>query len=419
MKISAFTTDATGGRKRVSATVTWEDCDRPPCEVYFEADHRFAENLRVNPDAFLVACLIPAFVHGETRVLVEGEVCPELCDGLRTAMCWLRHWYYPSDWRLVHIEAKARTSILKATSEARTGLCFSGGIDSLATLRWNRLHIPREHPASIKDGVLIFGLLGEDAEMCRQVEAQLSLIADEAGVTLMPIGTNIVKKLGSGVSWADQWQASVLSAVAHALTSRLSDLVISATDDVRNILPYGSHPVLDPNYSSSDLRIRHHGIILSRLAKTRLVADWDTALQNLRVCNKIPHGGKTGITTLNCGKCEKCIRTMLALLVLGVLHRTRAFSATDLDVETIGAVVTEGISDVRGYYHELVPLLREQGRTDLLPAVMKVVKAVNRAQRIAGWKARARDLDRKYLGAGLTRLRRVMRSGTFLPEQGL
>src|SRR5690606_28784571 len=82
-------------RARVTATVTWEDCDRPPHEMYFETDEQFATALSFNPNAFLTACVLPAMRHGEERVLVEGQVCPELLDGLTTAMAWIRYWSMP------------------------------------------------------------------------------------------------------------------------------------------------------------------------------------------------------------------------------------------------------------------------------------------------------------------------------------
>ena len=420
MKLSRFSTDTTGGRKRVSATVTWEDCDRPPCEIYFETDSRFAESLWCNPHAFLVGCVIPAFVQGEARVLVEEAICPELREGLTTALMWLRHWFYLPERKLPTIDAKVRASALRRAATARAGLFFSGEVDSLATLRWNRLRIPREHPASIKDGVLIFGLHNEDAQMRRDIEAQLSVIADEAGIVLVPIATNLVQSLGEGVNWEKEWQGSVLAATAHALAGGLTEASIGASHFLPDVVPNGSHPVLDPNYSSCALRIRHEGITLSRFAKTKLVAEWDTALQNLWVCNQIPLGTKPSRDTLNCGKCEKCVRTMLALLLVGVLHKTRAFPDKDVSIDTLRAVGHHDVlGDVYMHYDELVPLLREKGRTDLISVVKELARKSRKAQHAEAWKWRARDLDRKYLGSGLTKLKRMLQTGRAIPAQGM
>jgi hypothetical protein len=419
MKIGKFVVDRMGDRKRVSAAVTWEDCDRPPCEIYFETDYRFAESLWCNPHAFVVGCVIPAFVLGEARVLVEEAICPELREGLTTALMWLRHWFYPSDRKLPRIEAKVEASARQRATAARAGLLFSGGVDSLSVLRWNRLHVPLEHPASIKDGVLIFGLQGEDAQMRREIEAQLSVVAEEAGIVLVPIATNLVQSLGDVVPWEERWEASVLASVAHTLAGRLTQVSIASTHDIRNMFPLGTHPVLDPNFGSSDLRIRHEGIMLSRLAKTKLIAEWETALQNLRVCNVVPFAKKTSQGTLNCGKCEKCLRTKLAMLVLGVLHRTRVFPEKEVSAEMLRALRFRDIGHVADFYGELIPFLQDQGRTELISAVRGLLKKGRRARVVEKLKSRMKDLDRHYLGAALTTLRRKLQPEIVVPSQGM
>ena len=410
MKIGEFSTDTTGERKRVAATVTWEDCDQPPCEIYFETDGRFAESLWCNPDAFLVGCVIPAFVRGEARVLVEEAICPEVRDGLMTALMWLRRWYYPPDRKLLTIDANVHASASKRATGARAGVLFSGGVDSLGVLRWNRLQVPLGHPASIKDGVLIVGLHDEDARMRREVEGQLSLIAEDAGVTLVPIATNLVKSLGGMVHWEDQWEGAALAAVAHTLAGRLTQLSVASTHDIPTMMPLGSHPVLDPNYSSRELQIRHEGIILSRLAKTKLIAEWDTALQNLRVCNLVPLGKKTGQGTLNCGSCEKCIRTMLALVALGALERTRAFPCTDVSADLVRTISHFDRMIRYRFYIELLGPLKERGREDLVRAIEELIRRSRPTEVVDIVRGKLVEVDQCYLNGWFRRVKRLARS---------
>jgi hypothetical protein len=407
MKIERFLTDTTADRKRVSATVTWEDCDQPPCEIYFETDSRFGESLWCNPDAFLVGCVIPAFALGEARVLVEEAICPELRDGLMTALMWLRRWYYPRDHKLPRIDAKIQASVPRRTMAVRTGLLFSGGIDSLSVLRWNRIHIPREHPASIQDGVLIFGIQNEDAQMRKDIEAQLSFIAEDAAVTLIPTSTNLIKVFNEVVHWEYQWEASALAAVAHTLAGRLSHLTIASTNDIGTMIPLGSHPVLDPYYSSRDLCIRHEGITLSRFAKTKLVAEWDTALQNLRVCNKIPYGQKTHQGTLNCGKCEKCIRTMLGLVALGALDRTRAFPCTEVSADLVRTIPYFSPLIRYRFYLDMVEPLRQKGREDLARAIEDLIRRSRPMEVVDILKGKLVEVDRRYLNGWLGKAKRL------------
>lgn len=409
MKIQNLRSEKNGNRHRVAATVTWENCDRPTQELYFETDQRFARDLSCNPHAFLVGCLLPAMHHGEERVFTDAEICPELRDGLFTAMNWIRHWYYRPDRKLVRIEAKTRSSLPTPGTPERTGLFFSGGIDSLATLRANRLNFPFEHPGSIKDGLLIYGQNIESDNRPGSFERAVSTLSDvarDAGITLIPVYTNIRDLNKDTKFFLAQFHGAILSAVAHAFARRLTLVSISASDSIPTLSlvnrqffrPNGSHPLIDPNYSSCDLRIRHDGVTLSRLAKTKLVADWDAALQNIKVCGPNWPGE-------NCGRCEKCVRTMLALLALGVLDKTNAFPEDDVSEELLSKIsikkpIVKNDYTVRDDYLELIPPLAEKGRHDLV----RIIK--RKLARRPGWKKRIKQFDGKSLNGNLVRFKR-------------
>ena len=198
MKIENFRQEKNENRVRVAATVTWEDRDRPAKDIYFETTDEFASDLSCNPNAFLIACVIPALCFGEKRVFVDAEICPELRDGLITAMSWMKHWYQEEN-QLVQIEAKTQSHSLTFGSSKASGFCFSGGIDSLATLRANRLKFPLKHPNSIKYGLNIHGLIAQEDEepdpSFQLVLDTLSEIAQSASVTFIPSYTNIYTHL--------------------------------------------------------------------------------------------------------------------------------------------------------------------------------------------------------------------------------
>jgi hypothetical protein len=402
MRIEHLRSVAEQNNARVEAMVCWEDCDRPPQKVYFETQEDFAKGLSCNPHAFLIACVLPAMRQGEERVFVDGEICPELCNGLMTVMSLIRHWY-GSERKLVRIEAKTRVNVPTPYTPERAGIFFSGGIDSLASLRMNRLNFPFEHPGSIKDGLLVYGLEVDQPQAFEYVVTSLSDIAQDASITLIPIHTNIRYLDDDWVFYRDEFQGAILSAIAHAFRQRLTTVSIAATFDIANLGPWGSHPLLDPNYSTSDIRIRHDGVAFSRLAKTRLVAGWDVGLQHLRVCNKIQYYSPN---TLNCGVCEKCIRTMLALLVLGVLDKTNAFPFGDVSEEMVTGV---RIKDSYGEscYQELIDPLSDKGRDDL---VRGIKRAIARYRGEVKLKARIAHFDRAYLNGTLTRCKRLILS---------
>ena len=412
MRIENLRSEKNGNRAKVAATVIWEVCDRPTQEVYFETDEEFAQDLSCNPHAFLVACIMPAMHYREERVFIDAEICPELRDGLTTAMGWIHHWWYTPQQKQVRIEAK--TQVSPPCTPPRAGFFFSGGIDSLATLRANRLHYPLVHTGSIKDGLLVYGLEVREPENFEYVFNSLSVLAKDADITIIPVYTNI-RYLGPDNNrdfwegfWINEFMGAVFAAIAHTFSKRLTTVSINSCHDIPNIIPYSSHPLLNPNYSSSNLRIRHEGITLSRFAKTKLIADWDAALNHLRVCNDTEHY-QPGM--LNCGRCEKCIRTMLALLALGVLENIRAFPHHDVTEELINTTVHLR-PNTFPLYGELLGPLAERGRDDLLRAVKHKMADYHELQWKMKWRKRMlepiKEFDRRYLKSNLKKLKKLV-----------
>jgi hypothetical protein len=389
--------------------MTWEDCDRPTHDIYFETDEAFADSLSCNPDAFLVASIIPAMHYGEKRVFIDEEICPELKDGLYTAMGWLRHWFYSPDIERVKIEARARKALLYPEKQNRAGFFFSGGVDSFATLRANRLNFPLEHPWSIRDGLIVYGLELDDTKAFGHVLNRLLGVQQETGITLIPVYTNLYLNYrqedaaNNWSFWYREFMGAALAAVAHAFSKRLSVVSIATNYDIPNQRPHASHPLVDINYSSSDLRIRDDGLSLSRAAKTKLFANWDIAIQNLRVCNQYKQYKPE---MLNCGKCEKCMRTILALLAYGVLDRSDAFPMKDISVQNVSAISLT--KPTYPLYAELIGPLRNRGRDDLAKAIEHKLKGFHKLQKIENIKQKIKQIDSKYFNSSLIKFKRLI-----------
>jgi hypothetical protein len=220
----------------------------------------------------------------------------------------------------------------------------------------------------LRDGFILGGLQPEVDAVFEDVVRSLSVIADAAHFTLIPVFTNVRDLVDDWSFWAYYFEGACFAAVAHAFAPRITALTIASSCDLPNLQPFGSHPLIDPNYSSSDLRIRHDDITLSRFDKTKLLAEWDVALQRLRVCNS-PQPG----SLLNCGQCEKCVRTMLALVALGKLADTPAFHLDDLTVGQVESAVRLGRSNLT-LYPELIPPLLAIGRHDLAHTIERKIK---------------------------------------------
>jgi|RhiMetdeSRZDD1v2_1073273.scaffolds.fasta_scaffold76977_3 hypothetical protein len=399
MKISDLRVERVGGMARLAASICWEDSDRPAGEYYYATPEEFAQDVTPAPHAFLCAAIMPALEAGEQRILLEDEVCPVLQENLITVMQLMQHWNRLERAPL-RIEAKTASRVLAAPSP-RAGLFLTGGVDSLATLRVNRLQYPSTHPGSVKDGIIVFGLEVEALDAFRHVLKSLSSLADHSGVTLLPVYTNIRQLNSDWRFWYSYFMGAALSGVAHALGRRLSIVSIASDYDIPHLKPHGSHPLVEPHFSSYDLRIRCDGITLSRLAKIRVLADWDLGLQHLRVCNKTE---QYSADHLNCGECEKCLRTMLGLLIVGRLDATSAFRRTDVSEALVAGVDLGG--NVRPYYEEMLGPLEHMGRSDLARLLRRKLAPAGRALALRRTIAR---FDRDHLNGSLMKLRQYVR----------
>ena len=243
----------------------------------------------------------------------------------------------------------------------------------------------------------------------------LSVLAKETQIELIPVYTNI-RDLEPSSKFFHISHGSILAAIAHTFVNCFNTISVAATGDIPTlplvkksiIKPHGSHPLIDPYYGGRDLRIRYDGLSLSRLDKTRLIADWDVALQNIRVCGPNWPGE-------NCGRCEKCVRTMLALLALGVIDKTKAFHHNDLSVDLVKKVHIPRPSTMGGYgkeiyYLELMPLLEKNGYEDFANAINHVIKKYRNLYHKKSLRIKFKGFDSKYLGNNLVRINNAIHS---------
>jgi hypothetical protein len=369
MRVENYAMESLGGRRRIRATVRWEDVDRQDYELYYEVDQEHADLLTLSAHPFLVGSIVQALHFGEKRIRVEGDVCPELIENLEDAWRLLVHWYAPREGREFKIE-EGGISAMPSHGGRASGIFFSGGIDSFAALRMNRLLFPAGHPRSFTEGILIFGLEQDNPEHFEIVRQTLDDAARETGLRLIPVYTNVYlpfreEDRTNGFSlWKKKLGGSALASVGHALAGGLSGVTVAATH--AHLQPWGSHPVLDRLYSSSGMAIRHSSFTLSRPERIKVVAQWEPALRNLRVCNRFLDYAPGH---LNCGACEKCLRTMLVLLSFGALEQTSAFPTKDVTAEMVDKGVTRLPELMIPDYYAILPMLEAIGRTDLVEAV--------------------------------------------------
>jgi hypothetical protein len=411
VKIENFRKEVTTEKARVIATLIWENCDRPQQEVYFETTAEFADDLVPNPNAWLLASALVAMRYGETRIAIDVPISAEVKDGLINSMKCLINWHGEGR-KVIPIEAPLLKEVQYTNKPSRAGALFSGGIDALAMVRDNHLNFAPDHPRHIKDGILVYGVLeGEDEDdpspSFQNVVNGVTAMAEDVGIKLIQVSTNAYahfRDLDSDFRfWRFEYHGSFLAAIAHAIAPRLSVASIASTYDFANLEPWGSHPLLDPLYSTSSLQIRHENAALSRLEKTQLVGEWDLALKHLRVCNEKESYSQGNY---NCGKCEKCVRTMTAFLSLGQLDQISTFKEKTVSKEKLVNTCYLSDSYEENCYRELIEPLTSLGRHDLVDGINQVIRRYHER----GIKGAIRRFDRNFLDGRLVHMGKKLKA---------
>lgn len=372
----------------VSARISWEDATHSGRDVYFQTESAFVADQYPNSNAFLLAAYIPAMCFGERRIRIDGSVCPMLRTGLEIVAKQLTKWYSLTVAPPV-IEPANGFVATEPSAQARTALCMSGGVDSLSSLRRNRLDFPLGHSRSIRDLLFIHGFdLGGHETWTgnslgyEHAKKMFEKFAESQHARLVPIRTNIrfLEEDSPGRYYTEIFVlksfAACLAACAHALAGRISELRIPSSHALADLEPLGSHPLLDPNYSSSQLAVVHDGLGSSRMEKMKLLAGWDDGLAVLRVCADPGRDPEQ----INCGRCEKCIRTMISLMLLDKLDSTPTFEANDVNAGDIERLWWREQGDdaspfgyisygAHHFWEQIMQSLREIGRMDLVAAI--------------------------------------------------
>ncbi len=232
------------------------------------------------------------------------------------------HAWYP-ELSITPVEAAAGSP--PPGEQRLTATCFSMGLDSFysAVRNLDRISIL----------VLVHGF--DFSLSNHEYRTKASTAATDAarmlGKELVEVETNSREITEPYTAWGYHQHGAALAAVAAAMVSRIDRMLIPATATYRKLSAFGSHPMTDPLWSTDLVTIEHDGIEASRTQKAAFLAGNAAAMKHLRVCWRNPDNA------YNCGKCEKCVRTMISLLTAGALDKCTSFP-TRLTPELIDAI---------------------------------------------------------------------------------
>jgi hypothetical protein len=278
--------------------------------------------------------------------------------------------YASFDWRNrpIPVAAPMRThSLPVGNGNPGNGLFFSLGVDSSYSLFKNR----RDHPADDQAVTHLISVHGFDVAYDAWDErfpphllASFRRVADGTGATLIPVATNARRMTDRLAPWTMVHGGGTIG-IALALGTGLRHVLVAASTTYDKLYPWGTHPVLDPLWSTEGLEVVHDGCELNTIDKTRVIAASDLALATLRPCAEFAGDG-----TYNCGRCLKCLRTMIDLLLAGALARCQTLPH-EIAPEALREVLRPGGPVHVADYQRRLAALEAMGGHDALCAVLE------------------------------------------------
>lgn len=313
-----------------------------------------------NADAVLPTCLLPAVLWGGT-LDIDAPISPRLLRSQTEFQAiqrmWSRGWSYGLlPLGEIDVLAPARPPAPPAADRG-VATFFSGGVDS-----WS---VVSQYP-EVTHLVFVRGLdlAGRPPAFTDEVERRLRAAAADLGKTLYVVDTNVRELSNQLLPW-DVYFASPLAAVALLLAPLFERVLVTGDMDYATTVGQGVDPLVDHLWSTEELEIAHACGRYSRIERTALIADDPIAQRALRVCWENLDGA------YNCGRCRKCLSTMITLEALGKREPFSVFPS-QLDLSPVADIAIPNVL-VLTLWQDVLDLIRERGRTDLEPAVAAIV----------------------------------------------
>ncbi|MCR8896146.1 asparagine synthase C-terminal domain-containing protein [Gordonia sp. GONU] len=252
-----------------------------------------------------LSATLPVAMKLGTTLRLRGATDSVALDNARRAQQILSGWY-PRHYRPVEVEVEAQR-LPETTPASGIGCFFSGGVDSFysAVTQHDRItHLVFVHGYDIRP---------DDEELGRLALDSARKAAAELGKPLIEIRTTLRSDFADPmrVPWDHVYHGPALAHVAAPLSSHVGTVIVPSSDTYETLEPWGSHPDLDPCWSTSSVTLEHRELDHNRKQKTFRIVESPVAMNHLRVCWENKGGG------LNCERCFKCFRTRLHIDLAG------------------------------------------------------------------------------------------------------
>ncbi|MFM2220498.1 MAG: hypothetical protein RLZZ553_246 [Verrucomicrobiota bacterium] len=280
-----------------------------PTEFFFRLPKGIYDSrMEVNANHHLLAMLMPAMRVGG-RLKIAGVVDPMLLKNLNQYMHYWIRWC-PDRLKILEIEADGYQTMRSASEPAMIS-CFSGGVDSM----YSFLRAEKDLGTPLK--TLLF-LHGFDIDIKRREYSEKLVTQYRAWLQARSSRVNLISLVTNAREISDKFQLKwgrmahgiYLAACMHLFSHQHTLGCIASSDSPSTLIyPWGSTPVTDPLLSTSALSMHHHDCMVTRFEKIQELVKNPDCCSLLRVCYRID--GQEA----NCGRCGKCLRSLIAMHV--------------------------------------------------------------------------------------------------------
>lgn len=325
-------------------------------EIYFRTD----APVTPTADAALATCLMPAMRAGGTLSLADplsARLVRTQQEYQAIQQLWSHDWgaWIPP---LREVEVRAPTRSSEAPEPGRgVAAFFSGGVDSWSTVL---AHPELTHLVFVRGMDLALSL----PELTDEVEVRLRAAAAEVGLPLYVVETNVRELSDQLVPW-EAYFGCALAAVALMHAPLFERFLMAGSMDYAVADDRGANPLVDHLWSTESLEVVHDGGRYSRLQRVERIAVHPVVQRSLRVCWENRGGA------YNCGRCPKCLLTLVSLEALGMRGGMETFPP-ELDLDLLDEITLSQLVHVN-MWQDVLDLVRTR-RRDLEAAVGGVVR---------------------------------------------
>ncbi len=267
-----------------------------------------------------IASIAPIIWVGGLKLYVD-EIDSTLLEGLDKAREGFANLYPTVSFSG---EIVPRVEVHNSVDKRGEGLLFSGGVDSMSSYIL--------HQSSISTLAMVRGADVPLSGLRKWflVKNVYSRFARRENVALRYVATNIRDAVNEsylntvfgrlsmdGSWWGGFWHGIVLISTMAPITfaDKIGTIYLASSAPRYRVYSWGSHPSIDEHIRWGNIKVVHDCVKYPRHLKVRYfikryIAETGRYLP-IRSCWKKSRG-------LNCGRCEKCYRTMISLLIEGI-----------------------------------------------------------------------------------------------------